>query len=89
LKVKKVGRQENFFDLGGHSLQAMQVISKVAQEYGVRVGPKAVFEMPTIAEQALMIVEYQARQAEEEDFARMIMEIEKMTDEEAARRLSS
>jgi amino acid adenylation domain-containing protein len=39
------GLDDNFFDLGGHSMLVMQVIAKMKQRTGVRLGPRAfVFE---------------------------------------------
>jgi len=40
LGVEDVGREDNFFDLGGHSLAAMRVVAQVGEETGhqVRVG---------------------------------------------------
>ena len=49
LGVDGVGLDENFFDLGGHSLQATQVIAAVREELGSAVGMTALFETPTIA----------------------------------------
>lgn len=36
LEIKRVGRHDNFFDLGGHSLMAMKVNSKLQRRTGVR-----------------------------------------------------
>jgi amino acid adenylation domain-containing protein len=40
LGVAGVGRQDNFFDLGGHSLLSMQVIFQVEERLGVRLAPR-------------------------------------------------
>ncbi len=39
LKVDRVGLQDNFFDLGGHSLILMQIISAFEAETGIRLNP--------------------------------------------------
>ena len=36
LELKRVGRHDNFFDLGGHSLMAMKVNAKLQRRTGVR-----------------------------------------------------
>ena len=41
LKVPEVGVQDNFFDLGGHSLLVMRVIAEMEKRTGRRVGPRA------------------------------------------------
>ena len=52
LGVERVGAEDDFFDLGGHSLRATQVISRVRQAFGVELAPFAVFELRTPAELA-------------------------------------
>ncbi|MCK4258430.1 MAG: amino acid adenylation domain-containing protein [Halanaerobiales bacterium] len=52
LGVDQVGREDHFFDLGGHSLKATTVISKIYQEFGVRISLKKIFELPTLKEYA-------------------------------------
>ena len=39
LKASQVGRTDNFFDLGGHSLLSMQVIAWAKREYNVSIYP--------------------------------------------------
>lgn len=48
LKVDKVGIHDNFFDLGGHSLRAVNIIMKIQREWHVEVTLADVFKYPTI-----------------------------------------
>jgi acyl carrier protein len=41
--------EDNFFDLNGHSLLAMQMITQLRRDLGVELEMTVVFEMPTIA----------------------------------------
>ncbi len=52
LHVERVGRDDNFFDLGGHSLQAVQLISKITAALRTSLSIKTLFLHPTIAELA-------------------------------------
>ncbi len=48
LEREKIGIRDNFFDMGGHSLKATRVISKIQEAYGVKVDLKNLFIDPTV-----------------------------------------
>ena len=48
-------RQAGFFDLGGHSLMAIQVVNRIAQSAGVRLAMRDFFARPTVAGLATLI----------------------------------
>ena len=50
LDVEQVGVHDNFFDLGGDSLTAIRVLSRVAQQYGTDFHVQNLFDAPTIEE---------------------------------------
>ncbi|HKX30124.1 MAG TPA: amino acid adenylation domain-containing protein, partial [Blastocatellia bacterium] len=52
LGVEQVGATDNFFALGGHSLKATQVASRIHREFGVRPPLRDLFRFPTIRELA-------------------------------------
>jgi amino acid adenylation domain-containing protein/non-ribosomal peptide synthase protein (TIGR01720 family) len=48
LKLERISVHENFFELGGDSILSIQVVTQ-AQEAGVHITPRQLFERPTIA----------------------------------------
>ncbi len=55
LRIEKVGVQDDFFEIGGHSLRAMQVVAKIHQKFEVEVPLRKVFTDPTINQLAAYI----------------------------------
>src|SRR6185312_12984006 len=54
LRVERVGVEDNFFELGGDSILAIQIISR-ANEAGLHLTPKLLFQNQTIAELAARV----------------------------------
>jgi natural product biosynthesis luciferase-like monooxygenase protein/amino acid adenylation domain-containing protein len=55
LGVERIGTRDNFFDSGGHSLLAVQLLGRVHERFGIELPLKHVFERPTLAELAQAI----------------------------------
>ena len=49
LQLEKVGVDDNFFDLGGHSLRMVQVNSKLTELLGQDIPMLEMFKYPTIS----------------------------------------
>ena len=52
LRVDRVGIHDNFFAVGGHSLLAAQVVSRIERRHNVELPLREMFQWPTIAELA-------------------------------------
>ena len=52
LGLQRVGMEDDFFALGGHSLIAGQVTSRVLQAFSVELSLRVLFERPTVAAMA-------------------------------------
>jgi len=57
LNLERVGRGDHFFDLGGHSLAAVRVATRVAERLGRDVPVRALFEAPVLAQYALQVAD--------------------------------
>jgi acyl carrier protein len=55
LKLDNIGIHDNFFDLGGHSLMAMQLVSKLRERLHVELSVRSFFEAPTVTELGRLI----------------------------------
>ncbi|GER90134.1 non-ribosomal peptide synthetase [Dictyobacter vulcani] len=55
LQVESVGRTEHFFRLGGHSLQATQVVARLRDILQLELPVRAIYDKPTIAKLATHI----------------------------------
>ncbi len=54
-EAKQIGIHHNFFALGGHSLVAIRLTSRLQAEYGVKLGLRTVFTHPTVGDLATVI----------------------------------
>jgi amino acid adenylation domain-containing protein/non-ribosomal peptide synthase protein (TIGR01720 family) len=60
---QKIGVEDNFFQLGGHSLMATRVISRINEMYRCQLPLRVLFECPTIAELVKQIKQNLLRKA--------------------------
>ena len=56
LAFERIGMDDDFFDLGGHSLAATRILGRVGTVFHVDLPMKALFDRPTIAGMALAIL---------------------------------
>ncbi len=75
LGIQQIGVYDNFFGLGGDSLRATQVVTRVRAAFQVELPATMMFREPTIAGQAVQIEE------------KLIAELDALSDEEAQRLL--
>ena len=61
LEIGDVSINDNFFDLGGHSLGALRVLARVRRDFHVDVPIRSMFNGPTIADLALEVEKLKAQ----------------------------
>jgi acyl transferase domain-containing protein/acyl carrier protein len=74
--IERIGTQDDFFQLGGNSLLAIQLMSQLRKAFAVELPLSKLFETPTIAGLAVSIADSQARQRELAEIERLLQEIE-------------
>ena len=89
LKLDRVGVTDNFFELGGHSLLATQIISRIRNTFRVQMPLHSFLQTPTVAGLAEKLASCPAAESEEEEMARMLAELEGVSDEDAERLLAA
>ncbi|NES69220.1 MAG: methyltransferase domain-containing protein, partial [Okeania sp. SIO2D1] len=76
LGIEQIGIHDNFFDLGGHSLMATQVLSRVRLAFGIDIPLTTLFESSTIAKLAENLVEEQLEQVDSNILEQILAEVD-------------
>jgi amino acid adenylation domain-containing protein len=79
LDVDEVGIDDNFLELGCHSLLATRILNRVNKTFRVELSIRALLETPTVAQMAKVIVEHLAAQADPATLARLLAEVESLS----------
>ena len=85
LDVRPIGIHDDFFDLGGHSLTATRVVSRVVNQFQLELPLQSLFESPTIADMAAVITAHQGKTLDAQGLTTLLNELESMSDEDAQR----
>jgi hypothetical protein len=83
LQREHVGRNDNFFALGGDSVRAAQVIGRLAKALALKIPPTILFHYPTPALLAGELLRLQDKQ----EFTSLVEELQRMPAAEADRLL--
>ena len=83
LNINPVGINDKFLELGGNSLMAMQVITRVLRAFKIKLSPKSLFEAPTVAEMATVVVQNLSKRVEPEKLDQLLADLETFSDSEA------
>jgi NAD(P)-dependent dehydrogenase (short-subunit alcohol dehydrogenase family)/acyl carrier protein len=88
LGIEDIGVHDHFFEMGGSSLLAVQLISAIRERYQQQLPLRALFDRPTIAGIVEVIREGLNRDEDMLEISSLLEEIETLDEEEVQRRLS-
>ncbi|PUA29931.1 MAG: hypothetical protein B0W54_05145 [Cellvibrio sp. 79] len=71
LDIERVGRNDSFFALGGHSLQVIQLVTKAQSVFPAELSTQDVFSYPVLAAMAQLIVTKSQQGNVDESLARI------------------
>ncbi|HEX3530750.1 MAG TPA: amino acid adenylation domain-containing protein [Thermoanaerobaculia bacterium] len=77
LRVPRVGAFDDFFALGGHSLQVLHLVSRLRDELEIEISPGVLFRDPTLAGLSVAIAQALMQQVEAGSISEMFAEIDR------------
>jgi amino acid adenylation domain-containing protein len=76
LPVNRVGIDDDFFDLGGHSMLALRLVARIHERLGVDIFLTAVFEHPTVRGLAEAVATSMLEEEGDDDLDALLDELE-------------
>lgn len=75
VEAATIGVHHNFFDLGGHSMQAIQIVWQLRDRLGVDLPLRALFEQTTVAQLATLVLDAQLAQLDDATLDALFAEV--------------
>jgi SAM-dependent methyltransferase/acyl carrier protein len=90
LGLEGIGIHDNFFDLGGHSLTAVQVLSRLNEVFSLNIPLQSLFETPTLAGLAESVAAAgREAQIDVVQIAQVLLQLNQLSDEEVKKMLAA
>ncbi|AKJ30063.1 non-ribosomal peptide synthetase [Caldimonas brevitalea] len=80
LGFERVGRHDNFFDLGGHSLVATRLVTRIREVFAVELALLDVFNHATVAALTARVIDAQLSQFDASDIARVLAALDDLSE---------
>ena len=84
LGTERIGIDDDFFERGGQSLRAMQLIASLRQRFELELSLREFLNARTIAGLAVLITQKKAQQVQSEEVLRILQELEAISRDETA-----
>jgi len=81
--------EDDFFEIGGYSLLAIRVMSRIRERMQVELPMSVFFDFPTVAGLAKEIVARQQPEMDHPDLAQLMAELDGISDEDVERLLAA
>lgn len=88
LDVEEVGIHDDFFEMGGHSILASQLVSRMRETFHIELSMRTFFDAPTIARLAGIIIRDEQQAMKVERIAELLMDVINYSDDEVEAKLS-
>ncbi len=89
LELERVSIDDDFFDLGGDSIKALRILSRVRDTFQVELPQSILFSVQfTVVEMAKLIDQYQIDAASSEELTALIDELDEISDDDAMAKLN-
>jgi non-ribosomal peptide synthetase component F/acyl carrier protein len=76
LRAPRIGMLDNFFRLGGHSLQLAQLSGRITEHFGVEIALQQLFEADTLEKMAHLILETQLATVDDAGLAELVADLD-------------
>jgi acyl carrier protein len=84
LGIANIGINDDFLDLGGDSLAALQLMSRLRETFDVEPPLAGFFESPTISSVALLVVQQLAESTDSSALSEILLEVERSSSQPLA-----
>ena len=89
LGIERIGVNASFFELGGDSLSATRVVSRIFQLFQLKVPLQAFFQKPTVEELTQMLMRMEPLPGRAQKIAQAIKKVKTLTPEEKRQLLAA
>ncbi|MCB0144584.1 MAG: acyl carrier protein [Caldilineaceae bacterium] len=79
IEAQTLGVHHNFFDLGGHSMQAIQIVWQLRDRLGVELPLRSIFEQTTVEQLANLVIDAQLARIDAEMLDALLTQVEQIT----------